>query len=86
MDSSIWYWILIFGGAFVIGEIYAIRTKKKGDTLSENVHDLTNRIPYGGYLLAALMAWLAWHFTAGKGTEWDFWNRTEKEVTNDKAE
>lgn len=70
------YWLLGFGViGFGVAETIAVRSKRRGDTLSENVHYATTKVPFGGYLLTALLGWLAWHFTAGRGVRWDFWRR-----------
>lgn len=76
------YWVLLFGGCFVVLEGVALATRKdrdgdgrrerNGRTLSELVWRLT-RNPDGGRrapVLAALvgfLAWLAWHLVAGPG-------------------
>ncbi|HHH29052.1 MAG TPA: hypothetical protein ENK57_12010 [Polyangiaceae bacterium] len=47
----------------VVGELWAVATLAKGDTITEHVF----RNPFLLSLMSALLVWAAWHFFAAQG-------------------
>lgn len=64
---AIWIGWVLLG---VVLEFIALRSKAKGDTLSENIWSMFNHSTYGKfatYMLSAFLIWLVIHFaTKGK--------------------
>lgn len=62
LDFDDWYWLIFLGVVFLTYEIYAAFSKKKGDTLSENVWDwfAIKKVdaPYGPFRRFVLMGFM----------------------------
>lgn len=61
MSVWTWGWIGILS-AFGVLEYFAIKRKKSGDTLSDQVWWLRKNVPGGFFILFAFLSWLVFHF------------------------
>lgn len=61
--TAVW---LAWGAIFGVAEYRAVKRGRRGDTLSEHVWWLRDRIPFrlGRWLIGGFLAWLAFHFIA----------------------
>jgi hypothetical protein len=54
---------LVLGIPLILLELYGIRRKDNGDTISENWYWLRNRVPVLVVPMVFFLGWLLYHFT-----------------------